>query len=466
MLFTQPQFFAFFAAVLAVAWATRRNRHRKIVLLAASYLFYAAWDWRFLSLIIASTVIDFAAGAGLERATSAHVRRAWLGLSLAANLGILAFFKYFNFFIGSVATLLEPLGVAQPDRALSIVLPVGISFFTFQTMSYTIDVYRRTLRPVSSLLDFALFVGFFPQLVAGPIVRAAKFLPQLRKAPSFARVDRRACLTLFLTGFIKKACIADTIAPQIDSVFATPAYYTTMSIWIAVLLYAIQIYCDFSGYTDMAIACAGLLGYRLGTNFDFPYLATNLGAFWRRWHMSLSSWLRDYLYIPLGGSRGSHFTTYRNVFLTMLLGGLWHGAAWTFVAWGAIHGGGMVIQRIWTRHVRMPSNIGSQVLGTVVTFYFVCLAWIFFRAQSFGDAATLLRGFVLFDGGDGLSLSPWLLAWPVILTPVHWMCARRLPRRWLDRAPDWAFSGAFGVAAAVAVAFAPLRTDPFIYFQF
>ncbi len=466
MVFTQPAFFMFFAVVLAAAWASRTNRRRKFVLLVASYCFYGAWDWRFLSLIVASTLIDFMAGQRIDRAAGGRARRGWLTVSLVANLGILGFFKYFGFFVDSVTTLLGPLGVAAPDRALSIVLPVGISFFTFQTMSYTIDIYRGTLRPVSSVLDFALFVGFFPQLVAGPIVRAAAFLPQLRRAPRLASVDARSCLVLFLVGFVKKACVADAIAPQVDLVFATPAYYDALSVWVAVLLYAIQIYCDFSGYTDMAIACAGLLGYRLGVNFDFPYLAANLGEFWRRWHISLSTWLRDYLYIPLGGNRGSRLATGRNMFLTMLLGGLWHGAAWTFVVWGPLHGVGLVVHRAWRRFARVPANVMTRLLATGVTFYFVCLAWIFFRAQSFADAATLLRGFVLFDGGTGLTLSPWLLAWPATLAPIHWLCAHGVPRRWLRMTPDWAFAAGYGVATAVALAFAPMRTDPFIYFQF
>lgn len=468
MLFTQPIFLFFYAVVFAVAWSSRDNVRRKAALLAASYVFYAAWDWRFLALILASTLVDYTAALGMRRARTEAARRRFLVASLAANLGMLGFFKYFNFFIDSAAAILRPLGAELGDRALEIVLPVGISFFTFQTMSYTIDVYRKKLEPVASLLDFALFVGFFPQLVAGPIVRAARFLPQLERSPSFASVDARRFLALFLTGFVKKACIADHLAVTVDRVFAEPGLYTAGSVWIAVLLYAVQIYCDFSGYTDMAIACAGLLGYDLGPNFDFPYLASNLTEFWRRWHMSLSSWLRDYLYIPLGGNRGSRLFTHRNLMLTMLLGGLWHGAAWTFVAWGALHGAGLVLHREWTR--RRAGAAGGQaaarVLGTGLTFYTVCCAWILFRAESFADAAVLLEAFVLLRTDGTMALDPALFGGFAALAVVHWLSSLRLGERLLAAVPDRLFAAGYGAAAALALAFVEMRAEPFIYFQF
>jgi alginate O-acetyltransferase complex protein AlgI len=289
MLFTEPAFFAFFAAVFLLHWAVSSNGLRKLLLLVASYLFYAAWDWRFLSLIFLSTIVDFVVGIVLKKEQPILGRRTWLTLSLVTNLGVLGFFKYFNFFVASGSGLLSAMGLDPGERTLNIILPVGISFFTFQTMSYTIDVYRGKLKPISNPLDFALFVGFFPQLVAGPIVRAADFLPQLRQARRFPRIPFRSCLTLFFVGFFKKACISDNLAPIVDSVFAAPHAYGTLSIWIAVIFYAIQIYCDFSGYTDMAIATARALGFELRLNFDFPYLAGNITEFWRRWHISLSS---------------------------------------------------------------------------------------------------------------------------------------------------------------------------------
>ncbi len=470
MLFTQPIFLVFFLAVFAVSWLERSNGRRKVWLLIASYVFYAGWDWRFLSLIAISTLVDYVAALALERTEAPGRRRIWLILSCLTNLGILGFFKYYNFFIDSVAAV---LGSEADDRALEIVLPVGISFFTFQSMSYTFDVYRRRLKASSNLLDFALFVSFFPQLVAGPIVRASRFLPQLRQRPRFAAVNFRGCLTLFLLGFIKKSCIADNVSPFVDPVFAQPNDYTVMSIWLAVFLYAVQIYCDFSGYTDMAIACAGLLGYELGINFNFPYLSASVTEFWRRWHISLSTWLRDYLYIPLGGNRGSRLFTYRNLMLTMLLGGLWHGAAWTFVVWGAIHGLALVLQREWRRLLPEPRAAGAAIwtlagrlVGTAATFYFVCLAWIFFRAQSFGDAAVITRAYLFFDSDGQEALEPALWGLLAALALLHWLYSRGWPQRTIQMTPDWAFAIGYGVATAVALAFVPLRSDPFIYFQF
>jgi len=499
MLFTEPIFFLFFPVVLAGAWALGRfassGRPRKLWLLAASYLFYAAWDWRFLSLIAASTLVDYGVGRALERTQASARRRAWLVVSLVLNLGLLGVFKYYGFFVESARGLLDALGIALDARVPEIVLPVGISFYTFQTLSYTIDVYRRRIEPLHSLPDFALFVSFFPQLVAGPIVRASDFLPQLDRRPRWADVAVRRALVLFLVGFVKKACIADGVAPVVDRVFAHPAIWTSSAVWTAVLLYAVQIYCDFSGYTDMAIACAELLGFRLEKNFDFPYIARSVTEFWRRWHISLSGWLRDYLYIPLGGNRGGRLATHRNLLITMLLGGLWHGAAWTFVVWGALHGVALALHKEWRRwrqgavpgarrltlpHLPAPLGVG---LGWAVTFVWVCLAWIFFRAQSFADAAVLVRAFAWLPGPGTLDLPrAWLLL-VVVLGVAHWVSAYgasagistssgaeavsgRALESVVERIPDWSFAAAYGSAVALTLLFLPLRSAPFIYFQF
>src|SRR3954447_26046114 len=352
MLFTEFRFFWFFLAVFAVYWSLRRNEHRKLWLLVCSYIFYAAWNWKFLFLLIGSSLLDYVVGVGLARTENPGTRRAWIALSLSANLGVIAFFKYYNFFVTSAATLLEWLGVPASIHTLNIVIPVGVSFYTFHSMSYTLDVYRRKMPAVISLLDVACFIGFFPQMVAGPIVRGRNFLPQLQALRRFADVDVRAALVLFLTGFIKKACVADALAPTVDRYFAAPWNFDAASGWVAMLYYAAQIYCDFSGYTDMAIASARLLGYELPINFRFPYFARNISEFWQRWHISLSTWLRDYLFLSLGGGRGSRLFAYRNVMLTMVLGGLWHGAAWTFVIFGALHGIGLVTQHEWKHWTR------------------------------------------------------------------------------------------------------------------
>src|SRR3954470_21172581 len=405
MLFVEFRFFWFFLAVFAVYWSLRENRNRKIWLLVCSYFFYACWNWKFLFLIIASSGLDYFVGTMLARTENQSHRRGWLILSLTANLGTIAFFKYYNFFVTSAAALLAWLGLPASLHTLNIIIPVGVSFYTFHSMSYTIDVYRRKLEPVRSPLDLACFIGFFPQMVAGPIVRASQFLPQLRSIRRFAEVDTRGALVLFLTGFIKKACIADGVAPFVDRYFDAPWNFTAASGWLAVLFYAIQIYCDFSGYTDMAIASAGLLGYQLPINFRFPYFARNISEFWQRWHISLSTWLRDYLFLSLGGARGPRWFAYRNVVTTMVLGGLWHGAAWTFVIFGALHGFGLVVQhewKYWTRKLHIARL--SRWIATALTFYFVVVTMIFFRAGELERTVPALRAMVLFTGSGSARL--------------------------------------------------------------
>jgi len=411
VIFTEPRFLVFFAAVFAAYWSLDSRRAQKLLLLVASYVFYAAWDWRFLSLILVSTLIDYVAArridaAGEPAGPARRRRRVWLLTSLTANLGLLGFFKYFGFFVDSAIELGAALGVELSRPALSIVLPVGISFYTFQTMSYTIDVYRGELAARRSLLDVALFVAFFPQLVAGPIVRARNFLPQLGERVPFASIAVRAHLLLFLAGFVKKACVSDSVSTVVDPFFADPVAFTAASAWLAVALYSVQIYCDFSGYSDMAIATAGLLGFDLGRNFEFPYLARNVREFWQRWHISLSTWLRDYLYIPLGGNRGSRLGTARNLLLTMTLGGLWHGAAWRFVLWGGLHGVALGSHREVARRAGAPPRPRLPLAAAVLlTFSWTSLLWIFFRATDLGSAFAILRS-VLFFSSPGTAARP------------------------------------------------------------
>ncbi|HED66061.1 MAG TPA: MBOAT family protein [Planctomycetes bacterium] len=477
MLFVDFAFLPFFLTVLAVHWALPRNGPRKVWLLAASYAFYAAWDPRFLGLILLSTAVDYIAARRIVRSPRP---RAWLLVSLVSNLGLLGFFKYFDFFVESAARFLTQLGFQAHPASLNLILPVGISFYTFQTLSYTIDVYRGRLTPVEHPLDLALFVAFFPQLVAGPIERASDFLPQLETPRRFEGVDVRGALVLFFLGFVKKACISDGLSPHIDAYFAHPASFDAASAWYATLAYATQIYCDFSGYSDMAIACAALLGYRLSRNFDHPYLAADITSFWRRWHISLSTWLRDYLYIPLGGNRGSRLFQTRNLMATMLLGGLWHGAGWNFVAWGGLHGLGLALHRVWSTRIRSTALVRriTGILGIPITFWFVCVGWVFFRAASFADAAEVLNGFVRFGppaSGAGsrverlalLNLAPGL-AWGLLaaLAIAHVACYRRWLTRIWRRSPAWAFTAGLAVACALVLPFVPLAARPFIYFQF
>lgn len=477
MLFTETRFLFFFAAVFVAYWWAASDTARKWLLLLASYAFYAAWNWRFLGLIVASTGIDFAIGLRLgDRSTTPAVRRRWVLLSVAWNLGVLAFFKYFNFGLDSATTLLNWVGLHADRHTLAIILPVGISFFTFQSMSYSIDVYTGTLRPCRSLLDFATFIGFFPQLFAGPIVRAIDFLPQLDAPRRLADVRGRAMLVLFLLGYFKKAVVADNLAPVVDAFFKHPEHYNWLGCWTAVLFYAAQIYCDFSGYTDMAIAAAGLLGYEFCRNFEFPYLSPNIGEFWRRWHMSLSSWLRDYLYIPLGGNRGGRLYVHRNLMLTMLLGGLWHGAAWTFVAWGGLQGGALVAHREYRRGLKAvgwDKPVGRVLpgllvlVGTAVTFWWACLSWIFFRStDGFRPALSIARSFATFRSRGPADFGLAAVGVFAGLVLVHFLASRAWLAGWWAKVPAPLFAAGCGVAFASILPWTPLRYAPFIYFQF
>ena len=475
MIFSEPRFLLFFVLVFAAHWALPTNGLRKLLLLGSSLYFYGCWDPRFLLLIVGCATVDFVAARQIAAARARGATgRGWLLASLTYDLGTLAFFKYCNFFLTSGTQLLTWLGLPVSEVTLSIVLPVGISFFTFQAMSYTIDVYRGHLEPVRSYPDFLLFVTFFPQLVAGPIVRAAQFLPQLAQSRHFAEVDVQRAVGQFLSGFVKKTVVADRIAQPVDAVFAAPADYAAGSIWIAVFGYAVQIYCDFSGYSDMAIGTARLLGYELCENFRAPYLAANISEFWRRWHISLSTWLRDYLYITLGGNRGSKGFVMRNLMLTMLLGGLWHGAGWNFVAWGGIHGLALVVHKEWTQRVgagRLP------FVSRLLTLYTVLLAWIFFRATTFGDAWLMAKAWLFLGAPGARQVTLWsplpqldLAAHAGLLLAAMLLCHVLVDRgahRWLQaRLPAWSVSLLFGAIAALALALVPGGARPFIYFQF
>ena len=464
MLFVEFRFLSFFVVAWGLYWALRGNGPRKLWLLVCSYWFYAAWDWRFLGLIVASTLVDYVVGLRLDRPGGR--RRFWLGLSLTVNLGMLAVFKYLDFFVESAAALLESVGFGADLDVLGLVLPVGISFYTFQTLSYTLDVHAGRMRAHRSLLDVALFVAFFPQLVAGPIVRAREFLPQLASPRRFAAVDVRGALALFLIGFVKKVCISDNLAVTVDAFYDQPEAFDALAAWTALLFYSAQIYCDFSGYSDMAIATAALFGFRLCLNFHHPYLSGNIAEFWRRWHISLSSWLRDYLFISLGGSRGRLGRTLFNLFLTFALCGLWHGAAWHFVLWGVVHGIAVGVRRIWQGAVgeeSAPARL-MGVLGVPLTFLFATLAWALFRTDVDGAMTTWGVAFGLVEGGArGFGLSG--LALMAALAVAH-VAAYHRAGDLLRRLPTWAFAVFVGLSFAVALAFVPADARPFIYFQF
>ncbi len=492
MVFSSPRFILFLVAVLVVLSLLRGVGAKKHFLAVASSVFYAAWDWRYLGLLLGISVIDYWAADRISSTDRPGARKAWLLVSVVSNLGTLAYFKYCNFFIENVNALLGPLGVSLP--VLNILLPAGISFYTFKTMSYTIDVYRRELAPCRSWLDYATFVTFFPELIAGPIVRASIFLPQMGRDVGPTRKRLSVGVTIFLQGLFKKLVLADRLASVADPVFADPAMHSPAAVWFGLLAYSLQIYCDFSAYSDMAIGTAKMIGYDLPENFNMPYLATNITDFWRRWHMTLSSWLRDYLYIPLGGNRHGTARTYVNLTATMLLGGLWHGASWNFVLWGGLHGAGLAFHKWLVSHRRGQRALPTWA-GRVVTLLFVVVAWVPFRSTSWASTRMIFARLVGLDAGGFAWWPFWLFACGLVVAAGHvfgaivlerWRQAGGLPAHpgLLARLgfglSDQGVSGPYllatrsGVSSAFVLAFLVIvlllfgetKTNPFIYFQF
>ena len=471
LLFVELRFFVFLAIVLSIYWSLKSNSIRKWFTLCCSYYFYGSWDWRFAGMLFVLSALDWFFALRISQSDIRSRRKLFVTASLGMNLAVLAFFKYFHFFVGSAVAMAQGFGMRLDEPTIRIILPVGVSFFTFQSLSYTIDVYRREIPPVSSLRDYLVFSSFFPQLVAGPIVRPKYFVPQMATARTITLDEVKRCMYLFLLGYIKKVCIADNVSPYVDQVFHQPALYSGFASITVVWLYSIQIFCDFSGYSDMAIAVAGLLGYKLVINFDAPYLAESIQDFWRRWHISLSTWIRDYIYFSLGGSRMKHRALiYRNLLITMLAGGLWHGAAWTFVAWGGAHGGAQVVHQEFNRHFPPTSaqEPYRRIASWFLTLNFVCLCWILFRAPDFSTAWLMIERYMSFGlyRSGSLTLPIWLfLIGPVLLVGQIGMrrrqfgesiCHLTLPR----------FAAVYGFFWAVALAMLPLGYRPFIYFQF
>lgn len=489
MLFPTLDFAVFFLAVFTLAWALRSKPvARKALLLFASYFFYGYWDWRFCFLLLGASLIAWLAGLALARTSSDTPRRWIVGIAVGLLLVILGFFKYFGFFLDSLGDMFRQFGIERDLPLMVVILPVGISFFTFQAISYVVDVYRDEIEAQRSPLDLLLYVSFFPQLVAGPIVRANDFLPQLRVRPRLTRFMLSYGLVLVVVGLVKKMVVANWLATHlVDDVFLVPDTYDTPTLILAAYGYAVQIYCDFSGYSDIAIGTAALLGYHFRENFRQPYRAASLQEFWRRWHISLSQWLRDYLYKPLGGSRGSHLATYRNLFLTMFLGGLWHGAAYNFVIWGAMHGAALGLERaVRERLTRRPGGPPDaafkriawgprpwhgrglvSVIAVLATFHFVTLAWIFFRSESFETALAFLSGLAAM-GGSFEAWTPFHLVLVFLPLAFHFtphdldLRLGRAIRRW----PTAAIALAFAAGLVIIQLIAPPGTAPFIYFQF
>jgi len=469
MLFNSLEFVIFLPVVFFLYWSLG-HRKQNVFLVLASYVFYGWWDWRFLGLIVVSSLVDFFAGLAMGRTGDSRRRRWLLYASLGSNLGLLGFFKYYGFFVDSFAQLLEQAGLHANVPTLKIILPVGISFYTFQTMSYTIDVYRKRLEPTGDIVAFMAFVSFFPQLVAGPIERARCLLGQFDHPRVFDIEGAKDGCRQMLWGLFKKVVVADGLAAHINAAYGNPDAGGTQ-LAFATLFFAAQIYCDFSGYSDIALGCARLLGFRLMRNFAYPYFATSIGDFWQRWHISLSSWFRDYVYIPLGGSRVSDFKRLRNLVITFTVSGLWHGANWTFVLWGFLHSLYYIPEVLLRGRVPEPQSQWLRSVLTAakmfVTFTAVVLAWVFFRADSVGHAFVVL-GRISAIPSEHSTYEPPLLPLLLIGALGSWEWFFRHRQHGFDVA-DWPrpvrWVGYYSVLALVAV-LGTFSDAPFIYFQF
>ena len=470
MLFTSIQFVVFFLIVLALNQPLRRwPLLQKLMLLLASYYFYAQWNWHYLFLVWFSTLVDYTIGLRLPH--SANPKRLII-ISVIVNLGFLAVFKYANWLIDTFNGAASLAGSSLHVTPLDLVLPVGISFYTFQSLSYTIDVYRGVLPPRRNLLEYALAVAFFPQLEAGPIVRAREFLAEF-DGPKLVRIaDVQRALVLIAFGFAKKMVFADSLALIADPVFDNPAHAGFWDTLIAVYAFALQIYCDFSGYTDIAIGCALLLGIRFPQNFNYPYIAQSIQEFWRRWHMTLSRWLRDYLYISLGGNRRGELRTLVNLMITMLLGGLWHGASWNFVIWGGLHGAYLVIERVGLSRWKLWQSKSwfMACMRWLLTFNLVCFAWIFFRAKTLPAATQLISNLAYGVTGFLRTFSTdhhaGLLLLILLMLTTHVVNGLGDTKERLGADSGPRFAVAMTVVLLLLILFTPNHSAPFIYFQF
>ncbi len=467
MVFNSLEFAVFIAIVLAGYYLVlddSRERARKVLLLVASYAFYGSWNPVFTLLLAGSTVLDYFLGLRIAATDDRLRKRSLLFMSLLANLGVLGFFKYGDFFRDQIYAVLGMAGLVQTLPApWNIILPVGISFYTFQTLSYSIDVYRGEQAPTRSFLDFALFVSFFPQLVAGPIVRSKHFLPQLENPRSVRASDAEDALVRIFAGLLKKVVLADTLGEYVDQVFTFPRSYGSANVLLGIYAYTYQIYFDFSGYSDIAIGLAALFGFHIPENFNRPYLSSNPREFWQRWHISLSTWLRDYLYVSLGGNRGSGLRTYRNLAATMLLGGLWHGASWNFVIWGAFHGVWLAMHRFWTSGKREASTRWLW-LKRILTFHMVCLGWVFFRASTFDDATFLLSRLTVWQWTSQSSV--YVAAVLVLVSLVMHFVAPPLDLRRRYRELPPVLQGVGYGFAVISFFLFSASSGRFIYFQF
>ena len=400
MLFNSIEYLIFLPIVFIIYWLLKNSyKNQNILLLISSYVFYGWWDYRFLSLIIFSSFLDYFVGQKIEEAIGEKRKKRWLLVSLCSNLGLLGVFKYYNFFADSFASTMSTIGWEVNDLTLNIILPVGISFYTFQTLSYSIDIYRNQIKASRDIVGFFTFVSLFPQLVAGPIERASNLIPQIEKKRDLNVTLLKTGVFQIFIGLFRKVAIADNLGVYVDSVYGNYEIHNSSTLVVATVFYAFQIYFDFSGYSDIAIGSAKLFGFNFNRNFNFPYFSRTLTEFWRRWHMSLSFWLRDYLYISLGGNRKGIAITYRNLLLTMLIGGLWHGSSWNFVIWGGIHGLFLSLEKYTFSALKIKT---FNAFGYIYTFVVVLISWIFFRAPDLKSAASITYDFFNFNNYGSL----------------------------------------------------------------
>ncbi len=474
MIFTSFEFVIFFAAVLLIQSCINNFTVEKWFLLFASYVFYMSWSIPCALLLLGTTLVDYFVGLSLSRIANQYKRTIVLGVSIAINLGVLGYFKYTNFMVDQVWWVLNVLNDNVTSRHYEIVLPIGISFFTFQRMTYTIETYRRNIQPCQRPQDFLLFGVLFPQLLAGPINRASDLLPQIIQRIRATALDFEAGLAQFSLGAVKKLVISDRIGPHIDLIFGAPGNYDGFTLLQGLLGYAIQIYCDFSGYSDMAIGCARMMGFRFTENFQMPYSAVSIAEFWKRWHISLSTWFRDYLYIPLGGNRSGQARTYINLMLTMLLCGLWHGASWNFVFWGGLHGFSLAIHKGWNAWNPLHSYESRQtfqilwtLFSRILTLGVVLVGWLFFRAQSWEDAILFIHQILTWDLEGTRMVSPYILSALGAVLLVHVVVKKDV--NWTQGILQKSFTLRtlyYTALVLLIIGLGATDSSPFIYFQF
>ena len=469
MLFSSGIFWVLFILFIPIYSMLKNRRWQMIAFVVAfSLYFYYKSSGFFFLLLTGTSLLDWGLSHIMVKFQSKFARKMCVFISIVASIGILCYFKYANFFMENISLI-----VGNNFQPLDVILPVGISFYTFQSISYIVDVYKGRVAPTQTWLEYVFFLSFFPALVAGPIVRADYFLPQIKKNEKATREEVYLGFWMILLGIIKKAIIADYIAQYNDLIFSNPTGYTGFESLMGVIGYTMQIYCDFSGYSDMAIGIALIMGFKLCKNFDFPYKSKNLTEFWRRWHISLSSWLRDYIYIPLGGNRKGTFRTYLNNFLTMLIGGLWHGADWKFVFWGAMHGVGLAVHKAFKPILsRIPDNYFVKFISWTITIIFVSLLWVFFRADSWQDSVLIIKNIFVDFRPDYIPVFASVrYVWIIMMSVI--IISHTLPQRWYDKASQWFINSSwlikfiiFIVVVQLVVQFMSEEVSPFIYFQF